>query len=79
MDNEARSSIIFDYFDLMSAIAAHAKLNGLGARKLPRLAAWWAFAHKDTGSGFDGGYKAWQRLVLFLSDETTSACPLTLV
>ncbi|KAK1706015.1 hypothetical protein BDP67DRAFT_548229 [Colletotrichum lupini] len=59
VDNGARSCIIFDFFDLMSAIAAHSKMNGLGGRKLSRTAAWWAFEHKDTGSGFEGGYKAW--------------------
>ncbi|KKA26187.1 hypothetical protein TD95_000079 [Thielaviopsis punctulata] len=55
--SEAKSDIIFDFFDLLSAIAAHAKLNGMGGRKLSRMAAWWTFEHKDTGNGFDGGYK----------------------
>ncbi|KAL0935317.1 morphogenesis protein [Colletotrichum truncatum] len=59
VDNGARSSIIFDFFDLLSAIAAHGKMNGLGGRKLSRTAAWWAFEQKDTGSGFEGGYKSW--------------------
>ncbi|KAI1801208.1 DUF1708-domain-containing protein [Daldinia bambusicola] len=59
VENQARSQIIFDYFDLLSAIAAHGKSNGFGGRKLSRMAAWWAFEHKDTGNGFDGGYKAW--------------------
>ncbi|KAK1970633.1 DUF1708-domain-containing protein [Colletotrichum sublineola] len=59
VDNGARSSIIFDFFDLISAIAAHGKMNGLGGRKISRMAAWWAFEQKDTGSGFEGGYKAW--------------------
>ncbi|WYZ44308.1 hypothetical protein EsH8_VII_000744 [Colletotrichum jinshuiense] len=59
VDNGARSCIIFDFFDLLSAIAAHSKMNGLGGRKLSRTAAWWAFEQKDTGSGFEGGYKAW--------------------
>ncbi|KAL1895570.1 hypothetical protein Cpir12675_003153 [Ceratocystis pirilliformis] len=56
-ENGAKSCIIFDFFDLLSAIAAHAKLNGMGGRKLSRMASWWTFEHKDTGSGFDGGYK----------------------
>lgn len=55
----ARSKIIFDFFDLMSAVAAHGKLNGFGGRKLSRMASWWAFEHKDTGEGFEGGYKSW--------------------
>ncbi|KAI1809834.1 DUF1708-domain-containing protein [Poronia punctata] len=59
IENEARSSIVFDYFDLLSAIAAHGKSNGFGGRKLSRMASWWAFEHKDTGSGFEGGYKLW--------------------
>ncbi|KAI0187791.1 hypothetical protein F4808DRAFT_71208 [Astrocystis sublimbata] len=59
VENEARSKIVFDYFDLLSAIAAHGKANGFGGRKLSRMAAWWAFEHKDTGNGFEGGYKTW--------------------
>ncbi len=61
VDNEARSHIIFDFFDLLSAIAAHGKTNGFGGRKLSRMAAWWAFEQKDVGSGFEGGYKVWLR------------------
>ncbi|KAI3340820.1 hypothetical protein F4824DRAFT_497119 [Ustulina deusta] len=61
VDNAARSKIVFDYFDLLSAIAAHGKANGFGGRKLSRMAAWWAFEHKDTGDGFEGGYKVWSR------------------
>ncbi|RWA11447.1 hypothetical protein EKO27_g3666 [Xylaria grammica] len=61
VENEARSKIAFDYFDLLSAIAAHGKANGFGGRKLSRMAAWWAFEHKDTGDGFEGGYKIWLR------------------
>ncbi|KAF1355012.1 hypothetical protein BDV97DRAFT_288504 [Delphinella strobiligena] len=60
VDSPARKSIIFDFFDLLTAIAAHAKLNGLGGRKLSRMAAWWAFAHSDDGKGFDGGYRSWK-------------------
>ncbi|KAK5109785.1 hypothetical protein LTR62_006518 [Meristemomyces frigidus] len=58
-DSEARRNIIFDFFDLMAAIAAHGKLNGLGGRKLSRLSGWWAFEHSDDGKGFEGGYKSW--------------------
>ncbi|ROV99398.1 hypothetical protein VSDG_03971 [Cytospora chrysosperma] len=61
VDNGARCSIIFNYFDLLSAIAAHGKMNGFGGRKLSRMAAWWAFEQRDTGSGFDSGYKEWLR------------------
>ncbi|KJR80648.1 morphogenesis protein (Msb1) [Sporothrix schenckii 1099-18] len=59
VDNHARSSIIFSFFDLMSAIAAHGKVNGFGGRKLSRMASWWAFENNDTGNGFEGGYKEW--------------------
>lgn len=61
--NGARQRIIFDFFDLIAAIAAHGKSNGLGGRKLSRMAAWWAFEHKDTGNGFEGGYNSWLRCV----------------
>lgn len=56
----AKTQIIFDFFELLEAIAAHSKTNGLGGRKLSRLAGWWAFEHVDTGSGFDGGYRSWE-------------------
>lgn len=59
VDSVARRSIIFDFFDLLAAVAAHGKLNGLGGRKLSRLAGWWAFEHSDDGKGFEGGYKSW--------------------
>ncbi|KAF2459978.1 hypothetical protein BDY21DRAFT_281088 [Lineolata rhizophorae] len=58
-DSEARKQIIFDFFDLLAAVAARGKTNGLGGRKLSRLAGWWAFEHVDSGNGFDGGYKSW--------------------
>lgn len=57
--SEARTNIIFDFFDLMAAVAAHGKSNGHGGRKLSRLAGWWAFEHSDDGKGFEGGYKSW--------------------
>lgn len=61
VENGARQNIIFDFFDFLAAIAANGKSNGLGGRKLSRLAGWWAFEHADTGTGFDGGYKSWAR------------------
>jgi hypothetical protein len=57
--SEARRSIIFDFFDALAAVAAHGKMNGLGGRKLSRMAGWWAFEHSDDGKGFEGGYKSW--------------------
>lgn len=72
VDSESRKNIIYDFFDLLSAIAAHGKVNGLGGRKISRLAGWWAFEHSDTGSGFDGGYRIWEesvtRLIVMLGD-----------
>ena len=59
--SDARTRIIFDFFELMAAIAAHGKSNGFGGRKLSRFAGWWAFEHSDMGNGFDGGYKTWTR------------------
>ncbi|KAK3693586.1 hypothetical protein B0T22DRAFT_43799 [Podospora appendiculata] len=59
VDSDTRSGIIFSFFDLLAAVAAHGKTNGFGGRKLSRMAAWWAFEHKDTGSGFEVGYKSW--------------------
>ena len=63
VESEARTKIIFDFFDLMAAIAAHGKTNGMGGRNLSRLAGWWAFEQVDNGNGFDGGYKSWARSV----------------
>lgn len=63
VENEARSHIITSFFELLAAMAAHGKKNGLGGRKLSRMGAWWAFEHKDTGNGFEGGYKTWLRCV----------------
>lgn len=59
VDSDARTKIIFDFFDLLAAIAAHGKSNGLGGRKLSRYAGWWAFEHNDTGNGFEAAYKNW--------------------
>ncbi|KAI9698449.1 MAG: hypothetical protein M1836_004030 [Candelina mexicana] len=59
VESDARSNIIFDFFDLLAAVAAHGKTNGLGGGKLSRLAGWWAFEHSDSGDGFDGGYRSW--------------------
>jgi hypothetical protein len=55
----ARRDIIVDFFELLAAVAAHGKMNGLGGRKLSRLAGWWAFELSDDGKGFEGGYKSW--------------------
>ncbi|KAL4901347.1 hypothetical protein BDW74DRAFT_85790 [Aspergillus multicolor] len=59
VDSDARAKIIFDFFDLLTAVAAHGKSNGLGGRKLSRYAGWWAFEHTDTGNGFEAAYKNW--------------------
>lgn len=73
VESDARTKIIFDFFDLLSAIAAHGKTNGLGGRKLSRLAGWWAFEHGDGGSGFEGGYKGWIKYVYF-QNRVDSGC-----
>ncbi|KAH0073841.1 DUF1708-domain-containing protein, partial [Aureobasidium melanogenum] len=59
VDSNARKNIIYNFFDLLTAIAAHGKTNGFGGRKLSRMAGWWAFEHSDDGKGFEGGYKSW--------------------
>lgn len=59
VDSDARTKIIFDFFELLAAIAAHGKTNGLGGRKLSRYSGWWAFEHVDTGHGFEASYKNW--------------------
>lgn len=59
VDSDARAKIIIEFFDLLAAIAAHGKSNGLGGRKLSRYAGWWAFEHTDTGGGFEASYKKW--------------------
>jgi len=56
---EARQRIIYDFLDLLSAVAAHAKTNGMGGRKLSRMAGWWAFEQMDKAKGFDQGYRTW--------------------
>lgn len=61
VDSDARKQIIFEFFDLLSAVAARGKTNGLGGRKLSRMAGWWAFELSDDGKGFDGGYKSWEK------------------
>ncbi|KAF2705298.1 hypothetical protein K504DRAFT_471770 [Pleomassaria siparia CBS 279.74] len=61
VDSEARKQIIFDFFDLLAAVAARGKTNGMGGRKLSRMAGWWAFEHFDDGKGFDGGYRSWEK------------------
>lgn len=63
VESDARTKIIFDFFDLMAAIAAHGKTNGMGGRKLSRFAGWWAFEQIDSSNGFDGGYRSWMRFV----------------
>ncbi|KIW07959.1 uncharacterized protein PV09_01860 [Verruconis gallopava] len=60
-ESAARTKIVVDFFDLLAAIAARGKMNGLGGRKLSRMAGWWAFEHSDHGKGFDGGYHSWAR------------------
>ena len=49
VDTESRKNLIYDFFDLLSVIAAHGKVNGMGGRKLSRMAGWWAFEQSDAG------------------------------
>lgn len=59
VDSDARAKIIFDFFELLAAVAAHAKSNGLGGRKLSRYAGWWAFEQVEASNGFEASYKNW--------------------
>ncbi|KAH7086986.1 hypothetical protein FB567DRAFT_56556 [Paraphoma chrysanthemicola] len=61
VESGARTRIIFDFFDLLSAVAARGKTNGMGGRKLSRLAGWWAFEFSEDSKGFDGGYRTWEK------------------
>ncbi|KAF2742636.1 hypothetical protein M011DRAFT_472098 [Sporormia fimetaria CBS 119925] len=61
VESEARRQIIIDFFDLLAAVAARGKSNGMGGRKLSRMAGWWAFELSDDGKGFDGGYRKWTK------------------
>ena len=70
VESDARRQIIFDFFEVLAAIAARAKTNGLGGRKLSRLAGWWAFAHSDDAKGFEGGYRSWMTYELKISTPT---------
>ncbi|KAG5927914.1 hypothetical protein E4U42_001556 [Claviceps africana] len=67
VESGSRQRIIFDFFELIAAVAAHGKSNGFGGLQLARMAAWWAFEQQDTGGGFDAGYKAWEKA----ADATT--------
>ena len=69
VDSNARVQIITDFFELIAALSAHGKTNGMGGHKLSRFAGWWAFGHIDTGKGFDSGYKSWERFVLCYQDQ----------
>ncbi|KAL8682399.1 MAG: hypothetical protein Q9186_001520 [Xanthomendoza sp. 1 TL-2023] len=73
VESDARTKIIFDFFDLMAAVAAHGKSNGMGGRNLSRLAGWWAFEQFDNGNGFDGGYKSWARFVKWNQNAAADA------
>lgn len=59
VDSAARLQIVKDFLDLLAAVAAHGKSNGLGGHKVSRYAGWWAFEHYDVGKGFDSGYQSW--------------------
>ena len=61
VSSSARLQIIKDFFDLLAAVAAHGKANGLGGHKVSRYAGWWAFEHYDAGKGFESGYQSWAR------------------
>jgi len=61
-ESSAHRLIILDFFDLLAAIAAHSRSNGLGGLKLSRFMGWFAFSH-PAEKGFGLGYKSWTRYV----------------
>jgi hypothetical protein len=61
VESEARKQIIFDFYDILTAIAARGGMNGMGGRKLSRMAGWWAFDFSNHGKGFEEGYHAWEK------------------
>ncbi|KAK9453977.1 hypothetical protein V1511DRAFT_461427, partial [Dipodascopsis uninucleata] len=63
-ESQEKSAIIFLFFDLLSAIAAHWKTSGMSGRKIARMAAIWAFPISDRFDSsqtpsFTETYKAW--------------------
>ena len=56
--SNAHRLIVLDFFELLAAVAAHSRTNGLGGRTLSRFAGWWALEHTG-GKGFEPGYKSW--------------------
>ncbi|KAG4304421.1 hypothetical protein PORY_002131 [Pneumocystis oryctolagi] len=59
--SKVRENIIFDFFDILSTIAAYSKINGLCGDKLSRTAGWWAFNFKDKEQGFHKAYSNWKK------------------
>ncbi|KAG5438250.1 hypothetical protein PCANB_003101 [Pneumocystis canis] len=59
--SKVREKIILGFFDILSAIAAYSKINGLCGDKLSRTAGWWAFNFKDREQGFHRAYSNWKK------------------
>ncbi|KAI5194670.1 DUF1708-domain-containing protein [Aureobasidium subglaciale] len=59
VDSDARKTIIYSFFDLLTAIAAHGKTNGFGGMQLSRMAGWWAFEQPHNPKGFEVAYRTW--------------------
>ncbi|CAN6674736.1 hypothetical protein TRVA0_063S00188 [Trichomonascus vanleenenianus] len=63
VDSAAHASIVFHFFDLVTSIATHGRRNGMGPRKLARLAGLWAFDIRkpdmNEPTSFADGLGAW--------------------
>lgn len=63
VESEFHATIVFDFFDLLASVATHGRKNGLGGRKLSRLAGTWAFdirtPKSEEPTSFADGLAAW--------------------
>ncbi|AGO10137.1 AaceriAAR145Wp [[Ashbya] aceris (nom. inval.)] len=66
LSSSSHASIVYDFFDLLVAVAANASENRMSARKVAKMCAIWAFGdyrHKDGGANnsFRDGLAQWRR------------------
>ncbi|KAG5513435.1 hypothetical protein PMAC_001499 [Pneumocystis sp. 'macacae'] len=59
--SKVRENIILGFFNILSAIAAYSKINGLSGDKLSRTAGWWAFNFENKEQGFHKAYNNWKK------------------
>ncbi|SCV00665.1 LAMI_0G06546g1_1 [Lachancea mirantina] len=54
LSSPEHASIVYDFFDLIVAIASNSKNNKMSARKISKMFAIWGFGRKVAGSGYYG-------------------------